>query len=198
VSSLKTYNIQNPSSPTVNIGLGSDGTTTLGNVVSSGILTVSNISSSGIITAIGLSVSGIVTASNASIGGSVTAASASIGGATTTSSITVSGITSTSNLIVENSAYNSISTTSINKTLVNRELCTIIGVGTQAGLTITLPSSPSSGWEVGVAIAGTFTDTIIGRNGSNIMGFAENLTVDKAYATLRFVYTDTNGGWRIF
>lgn len=145
-----------------------------------------------------VSVSGIITATGASISGILTSTSASISGATTTSSITVSGITSTSNLIVENSAYNSISTTAINKTLVNRELCTVLGIGTIAGLTITLPATPSSGWEVGVAIGGSFTDTVIGRNGSNIMGYAENLTVDKAYATLRFVYTDTTGGWRIF
>lgn len=110
----------------------------------------------------------------------------------------ISGVSTTSSLVVTNSIYTSISTTSTNKTLVNRELCTAIGVGTIAGITLTLPPSPSAGWEVGVAIAGTFTDTIVGRNGSNIMGISEDLTLDKEYSTIRLVYTDTDGGWRIF
>jgi len=108
------------------------------------------------------------------------------------------GVITSTNLVVENSIYTSISTTSTNKTLVNRELCTLIGIGTTAGLTVTMPASPQAGWEVGVSIAGTFLDSVVARNGSNIMAFAQDMTIDKAYATLRFVYTDTNNGWRIF
>jgi len=110
------------------------------------------------------------------------------------------GVITSTNLVVENSIYTSISTTSTNKTLVNRELCTLMysGVGTVANLTVTMPASPQSGWEVGVAIGGTFLDSIVARNGSKIMAFAQDMTVDKAYATLRFVYTDTYNGWRIF
>ena len=117
-----------------------------------------------------------------------------------TGGVVVSGVTTVSSLVANNSIYTGITTTSTNKTLSNRELCTVIGVGigTTAGITVTLPSSPSSGWEVGVAIAGTFTDTVVARNGSNIMGLAENLTLNLAYSTVRLVYTDTNGGWRIF
>ena len=153
----------------------------------------------------GASVTGVVTATrfDGEFSGSISAddivgTSASISGVTTTSNLVVETVTTTSNLVVENSIYTSISTTSTNKTLVNRELCTLIGIGTTAGLTVTMPASPQSGWEVGVSIAGTFLDSVVARNGSNIMAFAEDMTIDKAYATLRFVYTDTNNGWRIF
>ena len=142
----------------------------------------------------GASVTGVVTATrfDGVFSGSVNASDI-VG-----TSASISGFTTTSNLVVENSIYTSISTTSTNKTLVNRELCTLVGVGTTAGLTVTMPASPQAGWEVGVSIAGTFLDSVVSRNGSNIMAFAEDMTIDKAYATLRFVYTDTNNGWRIF
>lgn len=186
-----------------------------------GISTVRDLSVYG-----GLNVSGVVTATNVSVAQSITAStfygdgSGLIGVASTDYIITgtaatfnnvvrvgtaitldaTSGVTTTSSLVVSNSIYTSISTTSTNKTLVNRELCTVIPVGlsTIQGITVTLPASPSSGWEVGVAIAGTFTDTIVGRNSENIMGISEDLTLDKEYSTIRLVYTDTNGGWRIF
>ena len=104
------------------------------------------------------------------------------------------------NLTVENSVFTSISTTGedSSKLLVNRELCTLVGVGTTAGITVTLPASPQPGWEVGVSIAGTFTDSILARNNSNIMGLAEDLTLDLNYSTLRLVYIDSYQGWRIF
>ena len=181
---------------------------------------------SGIATATNVSVAQSITATNVSVAQSITATtfygdgSGLIGVASTDYIITgtaatfnnvvrvgtaitldaTSGVTTTSSLVVSNSIYTSISTTSTNKTLVNRELCTVVPVGlsTIQGLTVTLPASPSSGWEGGVAIAGTFTDTIVGRNSENIMGFSEDLILDKEYSTIRFVYTDTDGGWRIF
>ena len=142
----------------------------------------------------GLIVSGVTTATtfDGNLSGNIT------GSTIVGEHLDVTGVTTSSNLIVENSIYTTISTTSTDKTLVNRELCTLIGIGTTAGLTVTMPVSPQSGWEVGVAIAGTFLDSVVARNGSNIMAEAENMTVDKAYATLRFVYTDTTNGWRIF
>lgn len=95
-------------------------------------------------------------------------------------------------------AYVAITTTATSKTIVNREYVTAVGVGTTAGITITLPASPTVGHEVGVAIAGTFTDTIIARNSSKIMGLAENMTLDRAYIAVQFVYVDSTVGWRFF
>ena len=90
------------------------------------------------------------------------------------------------------SAY-TITTTAISKTLVNRERCTV----TAAGLTITLPASPAAGSEVAVTIAGTFANTIIARNGLNIMSQAENMTIDRADVTVTLYYVDATRGWRV-
>jgi len=86
-----------------------------------------------------------------------------------------------------------ITTTATSKTLANRERCTV----TAATQTITLPASPSAGDEVTISIAGTFTDTVIARNGSNIMSLAENMTVDKANVSVTLYYVDATRGWRI-
>jgi hypothetical protein len=161
------------------------GVTTVSNIDASslnvsGVATVTNVNTSG------LNVSGVTTVSN------IDASSLNVSGVTTVSGLNNSGVTSTSSLFVENSVYNAISTTSISKTLVNREFCEVV----TSGLTITLPASPSSGWEVSVNV-GNFTDTIIGRNGSNIMSLAEDLTLDVAYRQVDFVYVNSTVGWRI-
>jgi chemotaxis protein histidine kinase CheA len=90
------------------------------------------------------------------------------------------------------SAY-TVTTTGISKTLANRERCTV----TASGLTITLPASPSAGWEVSITVAGTFTDTTIARNGTNIMSLAENMTIDKGDITVTLYYVDATRGWRV-
>jgi hypothetical protein len=71
-------------------------------------------------------------------------------------------------------------------------------VVTAAGQTITLPASPYSGAVVTVVVAGTFLDTVVAGNGQNIMGLAEDLTLDIANAALQFTYTgNATQGWRI-
>jgi len=62
--------------------------------------------------------------------------------------------------------------------------------------TITLPASPSLGQRVLITV-GNFVDTVVGRNGSNIMSLAEDLTMDTAYLSIQFIYTDSTGGWII-
>ena len=68
---------------------------------------------------------------------------------------------------------------------------------TTAGQTITLPASPGSGNEVVISV-GNFTNTVVARNAQNIMGLAENMTIDKAYAGLRFIYVDATRGWILY
>ena len=68
---------------------------------------------------------------------------------------------------------------------------------TSGAITVTLPASPQPGWLVGVGIAGTFTDTIVARNGSNIMGVSENMTIDVAYLNVSFLYVDNTIGWKV-
>lgn len=87
----------------------------------------------------------------------------------------------------------SATTTSTSKTLAVSERCFV----TAAGQTITLPASPAAGNEVTVSVAGTFTNTVIARNGSNIMSLAENMTVDKGDISVTLCYVDATHGWRI-
>ena len=91
-----------------------------------------------------------------------------------------------------NSIYDVVSTTATSKTLVNREHCTV----TAAGQTITLPASPTAGNEVVISV-GEFTNTVIGRNSQNIMGLAEDMTIDSRDATVNLVFIDATRGWRI-
>jgi hypothetical protein len=83
-------------------------------------------------------------------------------------------------------------TTSTSKTLTNGEQC-VVDTATQ---TLTLPASPSTGDNVSIFV-GDFTDTIVARNGSNIMGLAEDLTIDSANVGIKLVYVDASNGWRI-
>lgn len=62
--------------------------------------------------------------------------------------------------------------------------------------TITLPASPSAGERVAVSV-GDFTDTVVDRNSENIMGLAEDFTIDVANMGLTFIYTDASNGWRL-
>jgi hypothetical protein len=63
-----------------------------------------------------------------------------------------------------------------------------------AGRTITLPASPTIGQRVLVTV-GNFTDTVVGRNGSKIMSSATDFTMDAAYLSIQFTYTDAVQGW---
>ena len=60
--------------------------------------------------------------------------------------------------------------------------------------TITLPASPAIGQRVLITV-GNFTDTVVARNGSNIMSSATDFTMDAAYLSIQFLYTDSIQGW---
>ena len=65
-----------------------------------------------------------------------------------------------------------------------------------ASLNLTLPASPADGvWVDVVNTSGTTTAQIL-RNGQNINGLAEDLTLDKQWISLRFVFR-TGYGWII-
>ena len=64
-----------------------------------------------------------------------------------------------------------------------------------SAITLTLPLSPSVGDEVRVSVVTADKDNIIGRNGSNIMSAAEDLTLNSAYAVIYFRYVDATIGW---
>jgi len=66
-----------------------------------------------------------------------------------------------------------------------------------ASLTLTLPASPSAGDKVAVSnMSGTVTPTIA-RNGQNIAGLAENLTIDVNNLGIQLMYSGVTKGWVI-
>ena len=88
--------------------------------------------------------------------------------------------------------YN-ITTTSAGKTLSNREFCN----ATADNITISLPSNPQIGWFVLIGNTGSYTNITVARNGSNIMGLAENMILDFAYASVGFMFVNSSLGWRL-
>ena len=86
----------------------------------------------------------------------------------------------------------SVNAAATNKTLVNRERYSV----TAASKTITLPASPSAGWEVAILV-GDFTDTVVARNGQLVMGLAENMTIDKPNVTVTLLFVGGDQGWRV-
>lgn len=64
-------------------------------------------------------------------------------------------------------------------------------------ITLTLPSSPQIGDQVGFSNQSNLLTTIINNNGSRINGLNETMTVDVPYASMTFVYIDSINGWVI-
>lgn len=84
-------------------------------------------------------------------------------------------------------------TTAVTSTSITATANTHVYVDT-ATQTITLPASPVIGQRVLITV-GNFTDTVVGRNGSNIMGSATDFTMDAAYLSIQFIFTDATQGW---
>jgi hypothetical protein len=76
-------------------------------------------------------------------------------------------------------------------------------IDTLAGdVTVTLPSAPAIGDQVNITHVDGDVNVVgqrlfIARNSSNIMGFAEDLQVDKIFSSFTMVYSDSTRGWRI-
>lgn len=64
-----------------------------------------------------------------------------------------------------------------------------------ASTTLTLPASPKGGYAVNVVNRSGTATAVIGRNAQNIMGLAEDMTVDDLNASFRLVFTDATRGW---
>lgn len=65
-----------------------------------------------------------------------------------------------------------------------------------AASTLTLPLTPSAGDIVWVTAGNGLLTNVIARNGSNVMGLAENLTLDNANASAQLRYINATLGWR--
>ncbi|WP_440110327.1 hypothetical protein [Acidovorax sp. BL-A-41-H1] len=64
-----------------------------------------------------------------------------------------------------------------------------------ASTTLTLPSSPSPGDWVRFSNRSGTVSPVIARNGQNIMGLAEDLTIDATHAPGLLVFADATRGW---
>lgn len=64
-----------------------------------------------------------------------------------------------------------------------------------ASLTLTLPATPTVGDKVGMSNMSGTTTVVMGRNGENIAGIAEDLIIDVANIGIQFIYTGATKGW---
>ena len=64
-----------------------------------------------------------------------------------------------------------------------------------ADLTLTLPITPIIGDRIGIANRSDVLTCIVARNGENIAGLAENLTLDVLNIGFELVYTNATQGW---
>lgn len=63
--------------------------------------------------------------------------------------------------------------------------------------TLTLPAAPAVGDVVWVTVANARVDNIVARNALNIMGLAENMTLNDPNSTVQLRYVSASLGWRI-
>lgn len=91
----------------------------------------------------------------------------------------------------------------------SRDIINIISANTTAlafnnytittSLTLTLPAAPTAGdWVRILNVSGNTTACIIGRNGSNIMKTAENMTIDILHTGITLTYVNATYGWMLF
>lgn len=84
-----------------------------------------------------------------------------------------------------------------NLSYINTSTTAVTGRGylIDANIVLTLPASPSAGDRVFAQTYGSYLTSSIARNGQNIMGLAQDMTLDIAYARVELVYLDSTRGW---
>jgi trimeric autotransporter adhesin len=128
-------------------------------------------------------------------GGVYTAGNQNIGGAKTFTSNIIGNITGNAATSTVASFANDIwldAITASSTTMVSNTYYTV----TASGRTMTLPASPTEGMKVKIGVL-NFVNTIIGRNSTNIMGIAEDITIDMAYSCITLTYRNPTYGWMI-
>ena len=61
--------------------------------------------------------------------------------------------------------------------------------------TVTLPASPTISDTIYVTVANGLVTNVVARNGKNIQGLAEDLTLNATYASVQLRYSDATEGW---
>lgn len=116
-----------------------------------------------------------------------------------TGSVAIDGTTNVTINTTVSKVGNYYSNQTTTRTLAN--LDTVFVNTTSGQVTINLPASPTLGQEVTIIDQkGTFggNKCIVGRNGQNIMGFAENMDITTSFASVTLVFSgNATDGWRI-
>lgn len=66
-----------------------------------------------------------------------------------------------------------------------------------AASTVTLPASPTAGNIVAASATNGLLTNVVARNGNNIMGLAQDMTINIAYASVSLRYVNATVGWEI-
>jgi hypothetical protein len=115
----------------------------------------------------------------------------SVSGTGTVSGLTLTGtVTTSGNLTLGGSLKQNVSVVGTNTTAVSSYTYVMT-----ADMTLTLPASPAAGDWVNVINVSGVTTPIIGRNSSNIMSSATDLTFDVDNAGITLIYSDATRGW---
>ena len=61
--------------------------------------------------------------------------------------------------------------------------------------TVTLPASPTISDTVWITVANDLTTNVVARNGKNIQGIAEDMTLNAPYAAAQLRFSDNTEGW---
>lgn len=61
--------------------------------------------------------------------------------------------------------------------------------------TVTLPASPTISDTVWITVANGLTTNVVARNGKNIQGIAEDMTLNSPYAAAQLRFSDNTEGW---
>ena len=116
------------------------------------------------------------------VSGTVTALSIGSGGTTTISNL--AGVNTLPSVVVS-------STTTISAVAGNHYVLTAASL-----TTVTLPASPTISDTIYVTVGNGLTTNVISRNGKNIQGLAEDMTLNSAYASAQLRFTnDATEGW---
>ena len=183
--------------------------TTSGVATIGGALNAASASITGALTAGSASITGALTADSASITGGISAASLALGGTTVTSSATelnkLDGVTVGSTELnyltgVTSSIQTQLSSKAPKLTpqVITANTNAVAGnfyYLDSAGITLTLPSSPSTGDLIGVSEVVGDTTSVIAVNGNNLMGDSADFTIDQAYVNFTLTYTNATLGW---
>ena len=63
---------------------------------------------------------------------------------------------------------------------------------------VNLPPTPAVGSQITIAVGQTNITSVVGRNGQNIMGLAQDMTIDVANIAVTMEYMGGAIGWQIF